>query len=255
MKALILAAGLGTRLKPITNHIPKALVTIEGKTLLEHQILKLKSAGFNEIIVNVYHFADKIIDFLHSKNNFDIRIEISDERNFLLDTGGAVRKAAWFFDDGKPFLVHNVDILSNVDLMDMMKFHLSSDSLATLVVNQRKTSRQLLFDKQMQLKGWFNETTGQTKPQEINLQLYQKFAFSGIQILSPKVFQLMEKWNEVFSIIDFYLSNVDKEKISGYTNNEIKVLDVGKIQSLEEASIFLKNINKNFFDNSDFNEG
>jgi NDP-sugar pyrophosphorylase family protein len=110
MKALILAAGLGTRLKPITNHIPKALVTIDGKTLLEHQILKLKSAGFNEIIVNVHHFADQIIEFLQTKNNFNIRIEISDERDCLLDTGGAIRKAAWFFDDGKPFLVHNVDI-------------------------------------------------------------------------------------------------------------------------------------------------
>ncbi|NLJ20968.1 MAG: nucleotidyltransferase family protein [Bacteroidales bacterium] len=241
MKAMILAAGPGTRLKPITNHIPKALVSIDGKTLLEHQILKLKSAGFNEIIVNVHHFADQIIEFLQTKNNFNIRIEISDERDCLLDTGGAIRKAAWFFDDGKPFLVHNVDILSNVDLKNLIDFHQNIDNLATLVVNHRKTSRWLLFDKQMQLKGWYNETTGQTKPQGINLQLYQRYAFSGIQILSPKVFELMEKWNKVFSIIDFYLSCVEKEIISGYTNDEIKVLDVGKIQSLEDADIFLKN--------------
>ena len=115
MKALIFAAGLGTRLKPLTDTMPKALVPIDGKPLLEHVILKLKAAGFNQIIVNVHHFPDQIIEFLKSKNNFDLRIEISDERDKLLDTGGGVKNAKWFFDDGKPFLVHNVDILSNID--------------------------------------------------------------------------------------------------------------------------------------------
>ena len=146
MKALIFAAGLGTRLKPLTDKIPKALIPIGGKPLLEHVILKLKASGFNEIIVNVHHFPDQIIDFLKSKNNFDIRIEVSDERNLLLDTGGGIKNTAWFFDDGKPFLVHNVDILSNVDLNDLYNEHIHSDSLATLVVSKRDTFRYLLHN-------------------------------------------------------------------------------------------------------------
>ena len=141
MKAMIFAAGLGTRLKPMTDTIPKALVPIAGKPLLEHVILRLKEAGFDELIVNVHHFPDQIIDFLRANNNFGIRIEISDERDVLLDTGGAIRKAAWFFDDGKPFLVHNVDILSNLNLGDLYHQHLTTNPLATLVVSERDTFR------------------------------------------------------------------------------------------------------------------
>ncbi|HPC26641.1 MAG TPA: sugar phosphate nucleotidyltransferase, partial [Paludibacteraceae bacterium] len=134
MKALILAAGQGTRLKPLTNSIPKALITINGRTLLEYQILKLKNYGFDEIIINVHHFPDQIIDFLKSKNNFGLNIKISDERDFLLDTGGGIRQTEWFFNDGKPFLVHNVDIFSNIDLGQLYQQHLSLNGLATLVV-------------------------------------------------------------------------------------------------------------------------
>ena len=144
---MIFAAGLGTRLKPITDNLPKALVPIAGKPLLEHVILKLKTAGFDEIIINIHHFPDQIIDFMKANNNFGIRIEVSDERDELLDTGGGIRKVAWFFDDGKPFLVHNVDILSNIDLVELYNQHISTNSLATLVVSQRDTFRYLLFDK------------------------------------------------------------------------------------------------------------
>src|ERR1035437_4159057 len=183
MKAMIFAAGLGTRLKPVTDNLPKALVPIAGKPLLEHIIEKLIISGFDEIIVNVHHFPDQIIDFLKANNNFSIRIEVSDERNLLLDTGGGIRKAAWFFDDEKPFLVHNVDIFSNVDLKVLYHQHLRTNSLATLVVSKRDTFRYLLFDDNLRFSGWINEKTGETKPAGFTkAELYHKLAFSGIQI-------------------------------------------------------------------------
>lgn len=239
MKALILAAGLGTRLKPLTNSIPKALITINGRTLLEYQILKLKKYGFDEIIINVHHFPDQIIDFLKSKNNFGSNIKISDERDFLLDTGGGIRQTEWFFNDGKPFLVHNVDIFSNIDLGQLYRQHLSLNGLATLVVSPRKTSRYLLFDENLQLKGWFNEKTQEIKPTTININQFPKLAFAGIQILSPQVFKLMKNWEPPFSIIDFYLQNMEQHPIFGYIPPEFKILDVGKIQALSEAEKFI----------------
>jgi NDP-sugar pyrophosphorylase family protein len=235
MKALILAAGLGTRLKPLTNSIPKALIPIKGKTLLEYQILKLKKYDFNEIIINIHHFPDQIIDFLKSKNNFGLNIKISDERDFLLDTGGGIHQTEWFFNDGKPFLVHNVDIFSNIDLYQLYRQHLSLNGLATLVVSSRKTSRYLLFDESLQLKGWFNGKTQEIKPMTININQFQKLAFAGIQILSPQVFKLMNNWEPPFSIIDFYLQNMERYPIFGYIPPGFKILDVGKIQALNEA--------------------
>lgn len=241
MKAMIFAAGLGTRLKPITDNLPKALVPIAGKPLLEHIIVKLISSGFEEIIVNVHHFPDLIIDFLKSKNNFNIRIEISDERDYLLDTGGGIRKAAWFFDDGKPFLVHNVDILSNVDLVRLYQKHLQTHSLATLVVNQRNTFRYLLFNDDLRLQGWINEKTGETKPESLkNPAFYNKLAFSGIQILSPDVFSLMENLEAKYPIIDFYLKNASSNNITGFIPDNYKMIDVGKIETLDEAEAFVK---------------
>src|ERR1035437_1214821 len=208
MKAMIFAAGLGTRLKPITDNLPKALVPITGKPLLEHTILKLKSAGFDEIIVNIHHFPEQIIDFLKVNNNFGIRIEVSDERDSLLDTGGGIRNVKWFFDDGKPFLVHNVDILSNVDLNEIYNHHLKSGSLATLVVSKRDTFRDLLFNEDYRLCGWINEKTGETKPKDLSdIPRFNKLAFAGIQILSQGVFDLMENLEPKFPIMDFYLSN------------------------------------------------
>ena len=238
---MIFAAGLGTRLKPITDNLPKALVPINGKPLLQHVILKLKSAGFDEIIVNVHHFPEQIIDFLKANNNFDIRIEVSDERKQLLDTGGGIRNAKWFFDDGKPFLVHNVDILSDVDLNKLYHQHLRTNSLATLVVSKRDTFRYLLFDDNLRLNGWINEKTGETKPQGLNhIELYNKLAFAGIQVLSPAVFELMENLEPKFPIIDFYLSLAKAETITGFTPPDFHMLDVGKLNMLDEAESFVK---------------
>lgn len=241
MKSMIFAAGLGTRLKPITNTMPKALVPIAGKPLLEHIINQLKAAGCDEIIINVHHFASQIIDFVQSRNNFDIRIEISDETDRLLDTGGAIRKAAWFFDDGKPFLVHNVDILSNVSLPDLYHQHLRTHPLATLVVSERDTFRYLLFTDNLRLKGWVNEKTLALKPLGLRKpELYNKLAFSGIQVLSPAVFQLMDGYEDRFSIIDFYLDNVKSQVISAFVPQGYRMLDVGKLDVLDAAEQFAR---------------
>ncbi len=241
MKALIFAAGLGTRLKPITDSLPKALISIGGKPLLEHVILKLKAAGFDEIIVNVHHFPDQIINFLKENDNFGIQIEVSDERDLLLDTGGGIKKTASFFDDGKPFLVHNVDILSNVDLKALYHQHKQTNSLATLVVSERDTFRYLLFNDDLQLKGWVNEKTGETKPTGLKSpELYTKLAFSGIQVLSSNVFDLMKNLESKFPIMDFYLSNMQTQVISGFVPENYKMLDVGKLDVLDEAEKFVK---------------
>ena len=240
MKAMIFAAGLGTRLKPLTDSLPKALVPIAGKPLLEHVIQKLKAAGFDEIIVNVHHFPDQIIDFLKANNNFGIRIEVSDERDQLLDTGGAIRKAAWFFDDGQPFLVHNVDILSNLDLKNLYEQHLSTNPLATLVVSERDTFRYLLFNHDNRLCGWINEKTGETKPVKFDdISEFRKLAFAGIQVLSPAVFDRMENLPPKFPIMDFYLSNAPQQLIKGYVPNDFKMMDVGKLNVLDEAEKFV----------------
>ena len=227
---MIFAAGLGTRLKPLTDTVPKALVPVAGKPLLEHIVLKLKAAGFDEIIVNVHHFAEQIIDFFKEKNNFDIRIEISDETDRLLDTGGGIKRAAAFFDDGKPFLLYNVDIISNVDLRRMYDFSLKKNALATLLVSKRHTSRYLLFDKQNRLAGWLNETTKEVKSPypTLNPNDYSKLAFAGIHVLSPAIFKYMNDWSGKFSIVDFYLSIADTCTIEGYTQTGLQALDVGR---------------------------
>lgn len=242
MKAMIFAAGLGTRLKPLTDNMPKAMVEIAGKPLLEHVILKLKAAGFDEIIVNVHHFAEQIISFLEEKNNFGIHIEISDERELLLETGGGIKKAAAFFDDGKPFLVHNVDILSDINLFEFYQHNVANRAIATLLVSERSTSRYLLFDKENRLHGWINEKTGEIKSPYTNIipSDYHKYAFSGIHVISPEIFAYMDKWNGKFSIIDFYLSIADKANIGCYVANGMQLIDVGKLDSLTEAENFIK---------------
>lgn len=241
MKAMIFAAGLGTRLKPLTDTIPKALVPISGKPLLEHVIEKLKDSGFDEIIINIHHFPNQIIEFLKAHNNFGIRIEISDERNLLLDTGGGLKKASWFFDDDKPFLVHNVDILSNIDLKSLYNEHLRSGAIGTLTVSKRETFRYFLFDDDERLCGWINEKTGEIKPKTLKKPaLFHKLAFSGIQILSPKIFDLMDNTDEVFSITNFYIDKCKEYYFRGYEPEEYKMIDVGKINAIGEAEQFLR---------------
>lgn len=243
MKAFIFAAGLGTRLKPLTDTMPKALVSVAEKPLLEHLILKLKSAGFDEIVVNVHHFAEQILDFLTQKQNFGIKIHVSDERNLLLETGGALKHAAHYFTSHEPILLHNVDILSNVDLADFYKKH-QHDSLATLLVSNRKSSRNLLFDEKNRLMGWMNLQTNELKTpyEQLDVARCRSFAFSGIHIISPKVFEMMNTWGEKFSIVDFYLSLAKQENIQGVVDSNLRLLDVGKVDVLQDAESFLLEI-------------
>ena len=235
---MIFAAGLGTRLKPLTDSMPKAMLPVAGKPLLQHVVEKLKAAGFDEIVINVHHFAEQIIGFVRKNNSFGIRIEFSDERDKLLDTGGGIKKASWFFDDNKPFLIHNVDILSNIDLKNLYEKHLLNRAHASLVVNERETSRYLLFDQNNHLQGWINEKTGEIKSpiSDLNLQKFRKLAFSGIHILQPALLRYMNDFPDKFSIIDFYLSLCHRENIEGVVpdNNPI-LLDVGKTDALEKA--------------------
>lgn len=163
MKAMIFAAGTGSRLKPLTDHTPKALIPIGGKPMLEHVILKLKSSGFDQIVINIHHLGNQIVDFLEANNNFGVRIEISDESDYLLDTGGGIKKATSLLCGNEPFLIHNVDILSNVDLKKLYDTHVQTNPLATLLVSQRNTSRYLLFNKENRLCGWRNHETGEVK--------------------------------------------------------------------------------------------
>lgn len=260
MKAMIFAAGLGTRLKPFTDSRPKALVSVGGKPLLQHVIEKLKSAGYDEIILNVHHFADQIIDFVKANHSFGIRVEFSDERAKLLDTGGGIKKASHFFDDNKPFLLHNVDILSNLDLKKFIEIcapvlHTDSEPvahasptgkkpLATLVCSERKTSRYLLFDADNCLKGWTNEQTGETKSPlpHFNPQKYRKLAFAGIQLMDPAIFRYMDSFPDQFSIIDFYLSICDQVTLGSYVPVGFKMIDVGKTGSLKEAEQRLRQL-------------
>lgn len=234
MRAMILAAGLGTRLKPLTDSTPKALVKIKGQTLLELQIRKLKAEGFDQIIINVHHFADDIKEYLEQNNFFDHSIEISDESEKLLDTGGGLKKASHFFRDGKPFLVYNVDILSNINLKKLMEYHLASSSIATLAVLERKSSRKFLFDKNTTLCGWMNEKTGEkiiTRNEQSELFPY---SFSGIQIIDPKIFKYFPN-KDIFSLVELYLSAAKNERISGYVHNEDEWMDIGKIENIKKA--------------------
>jgi NDP-sugar pyrophosphorylase family protein len=239
MRAMILAAGLGTRLKPLTESTPKALVKINNHTLLELQIKKLKAEGFDNIVINVHHFADMIKDYLKQNNYFNCYIEISDESENLLDTGGGLKKAAYFFSDGKPFLVYNVDILSNIDLSELVKAHRSLPSIATLAVQNRESSRKFLFDNELTLSGWMNEKSCEqiiTKESQTKLL---PFSFSGIQILDPKIFKYFPD-KDVFSLVELYLNISLKEKIIGYVHNQDEWVDVGKVENIKKAESFFK---------------
>lgn len=232
MKAMIFAAGLGTRLQPITNDKPKALVEVNNKTLLEIVIQRLQKFGFTEIIVNVHHFADQIIEYLKANDNFGMQIAISDESDKLLDTGGGLKKAKSFFDD-QPFLVHNVDIISDINLADLYKFHFNSKALSTVAVRNRVSSRYLLFNDNNLLSGWKNVKTGETIITREPEDELKPLAFSGIHVIDPEIFVLMPD-EEVFSIIDLYLTISRKEKILAYRDDNSFWQDVGKIEDLNK---------------------
>ena len=257
MQAMIFAAGLGTRLKPLTDRIPKALVSVGGEPLLKRVIFQLKDAGFTRIVVNVHHFSKQIIDYLRDNKNFGMDIRISDESEKLLETGGGIKKAWPLFDQTEPILIHNVDILSNVDLKKFYQMESkelsddSSDSMkekaplaARLLVSERKTKRYLLFDDTMRLVGWTNIETGEVKSPYpgLNPKDYQMYAFSGIHMVAPSLFPLMEDEPDKFPIMDFYLRLCDKVRIEGYVKNDLKLMDVGKQETLKEAEAFLKEL-------------
>ena len=189
MKAMIFAAGLGTRLKPLTDSTPKALLPINGKPMLEHVILKLKDAGFHQIAINVHHLGDQIINFLAANNNFGIQIHISDERDYLLDTGGGIKHATAFLQGNEPFLIHNVDILSDIDLRALYNHHIETNPLATYW-SANATLPLSLFNKENKLCGWRNRETGEVKSfyPDFDPNQYNEYAFSGIHVLSPKIF-------------------------------------------------------------------
>ena len=244
MKAMIFAAGLGTRLKPLTDTMPKALLPIAGKTLLQWQIEKLHNAGIREIVVNVHHFADQIIDYLHANENFGCQIAVSDERGQLLETGGGLYKAKDLLCDGNnaPVLACNVDILSNIRIEDLEKSY-RSDMLGLLVVSRRQTQRYLLFDTGLRLHGWTNIATGELRPAGLaDAGTFQRLAFSGMQILSPAIFENMEttiaQKGCKFSLIDLYLNLCATQPLYGYIPAGYQMMDVGKIDQLATAESF-----------------
>lgn len=250
MKAMIFAAGLGTRLKPITDNLPKALVPVCGRPLIEHVCRKLKSAGIDEAVVNVHHFADKLQQWVEDQDIMSL--DISDERALLLETGGAVLHARKYLDGCGSFLIHNVDILSDLDL-EWFASQVSDDALATLLVSDRKSSRQLLFDPEsMQLVGWRNNSTGEIRTpfSDLNPDECIALAFSGIHIMSDKVFCAMNKYAQThglcisslparFPVIDFYLWACAFHNIYGVKSDQLRLIDVGKLDSLDEAERFV----------------
>ena len=272
MKAMIFAAGLGTRLKPLTDHLPKALVPLAGKTLLQWQIERLKAAGITDIVVNVHHFPDMIIDYLKEHDNFGCNILVSDERDMLLETGGGLRKAEEKFmssdvlispegssdysqahiqefrGSSEGILICNVDILSNIDIPALLKAY-NPDEMGVVVVSDRETQRYLLFDEANRLCGWTNIATGEVRPTpnpflkegELDPSI-KRLAFSGMQVLSPRIFDCMDKVvaakGEKFSLIDLYLSIVEKEILRAYVPENYRMMDVGKIDQISEAESF-----------------
>ena len=273
---MIFAAGLGTRLKPLTDTMPKALVRVGGEPLIKRVILNLAAAGVESIVVNVHHFAEQIIDYLKDNDNFGLDIRISDETDGLLETGGGIKKAAPLFDPADPILIHNVDILSNVDLREFYQIASQSEKGkvkseesecgsekgkveneegrgkneesnccdavdAVLLVSWRKTKRYLLFNDDMKLVGWTNIETGEVRSPypELNPKECRMYAFAGIHALSPRLLMMMDEFPDRFGIIDFYLKACATHNIKGYVKDDLKLMDIGKLDTLAQAEEFL----------------
>lgn len=238
-QAMVFAAGLGTRLKPLTNHIPKALVEIGGKPLLQHVLEKLREAAFERVVINVHHFPEQIINWLDSHDNYAMDICVSHEEAALLDTGGGIRKALPMFDSDSPILIHNVDVLSNADFSNLWEQAQGND--ATLLVSWRQTKRYLLFDDNMLLRGWTNIETKEVKSPIERLQTdrCRMLAFSGIHVISPSLFPLLVAAPKRFSIIDFYLRYCATVKLRGIEMKNLQMLDCGKPNALAKAEQML----------------
>lgn len=246
--AMIFAAGLGTRLKPYTDHCPKAMVKVAGLPMIAHQLLKLKQAGFQRVVINVHHYAEQIIDYVNANGGFGLNIAFSDERGQLLDTGGGIRKAISLFDTDSPVLIHNVDIFSNADLKALYDNHIDDRADASLLVSKRATSRYFVFDDKDHLVGWKNIHTGEvrTAHEELRPALeqlteddepYRLRAFSGIHIISPTLFPLLELQEEVFSITNFYWQHSLRQHIRCVEAPEdFQWVDAGKPETLPRAA-------------------
>ncbi len=262
---MIFAAGLGTRLKPLTDTMPKALVRVGGEPLIKRVIMNLAAAGVDRIVVNVHHFAEQIIDYLKDNDNFGLDIRISDETAGLLETGGGIKKAAPLFDPAAPILIHNVDILSNVNLSEFYQIASRSEESeggsekgrvkseesnccgavdAVLLVSWRKTKRYLLFNDDMKLVGWTNIETGEVRSPypELNPKKCRMYAFAGIHALSPRLLKMMDEFPDRFGIIDFYLKACASHNIKGYVKDDLKLMDIGKLDTLAQAEEFLKEL-------------
>lgn len=276
---MIFAAGLGTRLKPLTDTMPKALVRVGGEPLIKRVIMNLAAAGVDRIVVNVHHFAEQIIDYLKDNDNFGLDIRISDETDGLLETGGGIKKAAPLFDPTDPILIHNVDILSNVDLREFYQIASQSEKRkvkseesecgsekgkveneegrgkneesnycdavdAVLLVSWRKTKRYLLFNDDMRLVGWTNIETDEVRSPypELNPKECRMYAFAGIHALSPRLLKMMDEFPDRFGIIDFYLKACATHNIKGYVKDDLKLMDIGKLDTLAQAEEFLEEL-------------
>ena len=257
MKAMIFAAGFGTRLKPLTDTCPKALVKVGEKPMLQHTIEHLIKHGFNEIIINIHYLGNQVIDFLQQHNNFGIRIEISDETDLILETGGGLLKAKHFFDDGKPFLVCNADVFTNINLTNLYDFHIENSPTATLAVRNRKSSRVLLFDDKNRLCGWQNFKNEEVKFPSVfsdsithyfdaeneifndvqfnSIKQAKQLAFSGYQIISPEIFNHQTR-SGIFSMIEWYIDICAQQTILAYEHDDDSWIDIGSPEQLQKAN-------------------
>ncbi len=239
MKAMILAAGEGTRLRPMTNKIPKALIEIKGKTLLEHTISYLLYHGVDEIIINVHHLADQIKDFVRSRNNFNIRIEFSDETEKLLGTGGGLKKASWFFDSKESFFMTTADIITNHDLNKLYDYHMQTRALVTLALKSRQSTRELLLSEDYHLCGWKSNVTGEKKLVRDDEDIKYSIAFSGYQVINPAIFNKITE-GDSFQVIDLYLRLAAENLINGFIQNDAFWMEFGRIQNFKKAKRSLK---------------
>jgi NDP-sugar pyrophosphorylase family protein len=235
MKAMLLAAGFGTRLKPFTDNHPKALAEVNGKSLLQRNIEYLQQFGLYDVIINVHHFAEQIIESVKNNNGWRSNITISDETDAILETGGGLKRAAWYFNNEDDFVLMNADILTDLPLNSMISFHKKNKPLATLATTNRNTSRYFLFDKENTLCGWKNAKTDEIKIMRDEKKIYPK-AFSGIHIINAKIFSLMQQTEIKFSMVDVYLSLCAQHKIFSFDHSNTKFIDVGKPESLQQAA-------------------
>jgi len=237
MKALIFAAGKGTRLKPFTDHHPKALAKVNGVPLLERNIKYLKDFGITDFVINIHHFGDQIVAFLKENDNFGCKIEISDESNELLETGGGLIFAKEFLNHGEDFLIMNADILTKINIDDFVGYHKEIKDFATLAISDRESSRKLLFNDDLVLRGWLNVQTGEQRLAEFN-KGFRPLAFSGVHCINPVIFDKIKRKGK-FSVMEEYLDLMQTEKIHGFVHDSI-LIDVGRPESVIEAEKYFK---------------